>query len=316
MPRGRHPHGTSDAAVMASDRVLAKEAEYRSGIKKIQASALLLAESLALKGDIESSLLQHHRDGDSSNAQKSEVESFLTDQRNRLKALCEGNVKRMRGIDNFIKALGNVRDEVQQRDFQEDQQRRAALDSGGQNDAVNGEEEDLPDYEASILGKIEENKMRQQEEETGIQDEDFSRQIRDRLGEKVNKRRKRRSGADDDDDDEELEIIRNQDAEISLKCPITGQLFEDPVKNNICQHVYSRAGLEHLLKSKKYNCPMPGCNNDKLTLSQVEKDYETEKRVRNHQRKIEQDKVRMSEFDDEELADADTERISGMTVLD
>lgn len=316
MPR-RSTHGTSDAAVLAADRYLAKEGEYRSGIKKIQAAALLLAERLALKGEIESALLQHKKDSDGFDAHRMEADSFLTEQRNRLKALCEGNVTKMREIDRTVKAVGDIRDEVQQADFEEQQRNREAAQDAqsGLEENLDNTEESLPDYEAFIAEKVEEIKGK--EEDIDVQDEDYAVEIRNRLGEKETKKRKRRGV---DDDEEELEIVGNgaQDQEATLRCPISGSLFESPVRNSLCGHVYSKAGLSHLLKSKNHQCPVAGCTNNKLNKDQVEDDPETVLKVRRYQRRLEQEKALKSQFDEEELGEADEEdAVTGrMTVIE
>lgn len=50
-----------------------------------------------------------------------------------------------------------------------------------------------------------------------------------------------------------------QDDRFALKCPITQQLYEKPMKNRNCQHVYSQAGIFQALKNKQQaRCPVPG----------------------------------------------------------
>jgi len=37
--------------------------------------------------------------------------------------------------------------------------------------------------------------------------------------------------------------------------------MEDPVQSEVCKHVFSRAGIEHLFKKKNtIVCPKQGCN--------------------------------------------------------
>lgn len=317
MPR-RNGHGASDAAVHAADRYLAKEGEYRSGVKKIQAAALMLADRLALKGEIESALLQHKKDSDDFDAHRLDAESFLDEQRNKLKALCEGNAIKFRDIDRTVKAVGDIRDGVQQTDFEEQQRsREAAQDESGQEENIDHTEGNPPDYESSIAEKI--KQLREQEEDIDVQDEDFAVEIRNRLGEKESKKRKGRGGGVDDDE-EDLEIVRNNgapDQEATFKCPITGTLFESPVKNSVCGHVYSKAGLSHLLKAKNHQCPVPGCTNNKLSKDQVDDDPETVMKVRRYQLRLQQEKAR-SQYDDEELGEVDGEdAVNGrMTVIE
>ncbi|KAK6351294.1 hypothetical protein TWF718_004459 [Orbilia javanica] len=67
----------------------------------------------------------------------------------------------------------------------------------------------------------------------------------------------------DDDDDESDDGIQAVAVKRNLKCPLTMQLFQDPVKAG-CGHVFEKEALLEVLKSykqlKKDNiCPTPGC---------------------------------------------------------
>jgi hypothetical protein len=86
-----------------------------------------------------------------------------------------------------------------------------------------------------------------------------------------------------DDSDEDLEIVGG--GEIS-KCPITTDDMEDPVKNGLCGHIYSRGGIESLLQQtnkKKWKkvlipCPMPGCD-QQVEFATLKADRDTARRL-------------------------------------
>lgn len=70
-------------------------------------------------------------------------------------------------------------------------------------------------------------------------------------------------------------------------------LMEDPVVNKVCKHNYSKAAIQNHISTKRKNrgpnykvgCPVPGCFNDNVTLSQLEDDTTISIQVRRFQRK-------------------------------
>ena len=99
------------------------------------------------------------------------------------------------------------------------------------------------------------------------------------------------SGADD-----EIQVQVNSASQRShLICPFTTTLMEDPVKNKVCGHIYSRAGIENHVKQRQRNrgacaCPVPGCSNRNITLDQLETDLRTQQMVRREQRRLDHEK--------------------------
>ena len=84
---------------------------------------------------------------------------------------------------------------------------------------------------------------------------------------------------DDDDDDDDLQVITRASGE-TLKCPIMGSYYEDPVKSSICGHTYSRMGIENHLRSSR-KCPVAGCSNkNNITRDQLQPDIEMQMKVR------------------------------------
>ncbi|KAK8797922.1 hypothetical protein WA171_005451 [Blastocystis sp. BT1] len=64
------------------------------------------------------------------------------------------------------------------------------------------------------------------------------------------------------DQDEDMEIgVVEANPENRFKCPITGELFENPVKNESCGHTYSKEGIMNYLKKRSFAvCPVAGCD--------------------------------------------------------
>jgi len=212
---------TSDAALLAADRVLGKESDYRSNIRRIQAAACLLAERISHRGDVETALLSGDgvkQDEETLSAEKERMIGFLTEQRDRLKDIAKGNVTRNRNVDTFLTAVKDVRDEILVK-----QQERATVQENGNGGAAAAsdilEDDSHDDYERLILSKIDEieRKEREDDEEDGeidLYDEEMCREMRKRLGEKEKKRKRSRGGtrrsiAGGDDSDEDLEVMGN-----------------------------------------------------------------------------------------------------------
>uniref|UniRef100_A0A7S2EUI2 SP-RING-type domain-containing protein n=1 Tax=Ditylum brightwellii TaxID=49249 RepID=A0A7S2EUI2_9STRA len=292
--------GSSDAVLLAADRVLKKESDYRNGVNRIQVTALLLAERISIKGEVEATLLQTNSSSDNGE-QNAEAQDFLKEQRERLKSLCDGNAGRMKGIDDFLRAVADVRENV----LQEEEE--------GDDGAP------PPDYERFILEKIETIRDQREnghyDDENILQrDEEFGAEVRKRLGEKITqKKRKRGSRANEEDDDDDLEILPDSST-VSLKCPVTGVFFENPLKNKVCGHTYSSAGLDQLIRMRKRNCPIPGCANNQLSREQVEEDVEMEIKVKRYVRRMEQERMTQKEEDEEE--DVGGGIGNGMTVIE
>jgi hypothetical protein len=71
-------------------------------------------------------------------------------------------------------------------------------------------------------------------------------------------------------EDDDLAVLPTENT-TSLKCPLTATFMEDPVKNKVCKHSYSRnAILQHIRVNRK--CPVPGCGNRNVTPAQLETD--------------------------------------------
>eukprot|EP00586_Coscinodiscus_wailesii_P014720 CAMPEP_0172497144 /NCGR_PEP_ID=MMETSP1066-20121228/95968_1 /TAXON_ID=671091 /ORGANISM="Coscinodiscus wailesii, Strain CCMP2513" /LENGTH=304 /DNA_ID=CAMNT_0013269759 /DNA_START=84 /DNA_END=998 /DNA_ORIENTATION=+ len=297
-PAAPAPSQTSEtAALLAADRALSKQNEYIQGIKKIQASGQVLAERIAHNGELEKALLLTDDDGSAA--------AFLLSQREILKNLARENARRVQGVDNFIASVGLARDEIQS---------GLAARRGGEENG--GDDAPLLDYERYIFNKMEEVKQNRDVEED-LDNSEFVKDMRSRLGEKERrKKKKRRSGAAESDDDDDLEVMTSQTTGVAaLKCPITGMLFENPVKSKQCGHTYSSAGLAQMWRNKKRKCPVSGCANQNVTREQLEEDHEMEMKVKQYKRRQDfQQKNRMSQDSLDGVHD-DTD-VNRTTVID
>ncbi|KAL3924201.1 MAG: hypothetical protein SGILL_001192 [Bacillariaceae sp.] len=106
-------------------------------------------------------------------------------------------------------------------------------------------------------------------------------------------------------EDDDIAVIPVQDTQ-SLKCPITRHFLEDPVKNTVCGHKYSRAAILQQLRTYK-KCPVAGCTNTNVTVSQLETDELTAtfvrramKRQKMEEQKLSQNAVDLEDDDDDD----------------
>ncbi|KAL3797656.1 hypothetical protein HJC23_013488 [Cyclotella cryptica] len=276
-PRHSTSRSGSASALLAATRAIESEDQYRRNVNKLQARTLILADHL-IPGDGLETTLDANDDDD--------VKEFLLNCRERLKEIAVGNAKRMYEIDYFVEAVKEVKGDVMRRLQQ----------------AANVEGEDAVDYEAAIHQTIERVRERGENDRirVPVEQHPMSIELRTRLGEKI------KSSEDDDD----LEIVNRSDDVHALKCPITGMLYEDPVKNKVCHHTYSRQGLQQLIKNKKTTCPVAGCSNRTLSLQQVEDDEVMTMKVTRFKKREEQEKKKRK-LEEEDMDDGE----GGFTVI-
>ena len=81
-------------------------------------------------------------------------------------------------------------------------------------------------------------------------------------------------------------IIFSQ-VEEALHCPITRKPFEEPVRNKLCNHCYSKAAICQMLdRRNRVKCPVGGCDKE-VTRPNLIPDRELARRVK---RKMKQDR--------------------------
>lgn len=260
------------SSLLAVDRILQTESQYREGIVKNHAASKMLADLLAIGGELSKSM----QDAAADPSTNQEIEDFMNEQRERLQKISEKNVVNSRNVDAFVGALAAVRKQVQ----------------------TTPETDESLDYERIIQDKMQQYSAANAESQVDVRDEKFCRDIRSSLGIKD-----RASKNKDDESDEELEVLRNPVGAQSLKCPITTMLYVEPLRNKVCGHVYSKAGIVQLLRSGKAKCPVAGCRNGSVTMLQLEEDVETEMKVKRQRRREEterQQRASQAIYDSEE----------------
>lgn len=307
-PRGQSHHqqkGGGGGALLACNRAIDKSDEYKKSVKMIQARVQHIADTVRPDGDLAEIL----RAAASSSNDDSD-EAFLSKAYDRLKALGVGNAKRMEDIDNFVDAIKEVKTQVERNSKNNNNNDAAAATAaGGDATAAGGgggvgiSTTPTVDYERAIHDALENIRHVQEQDTRRIppEEHELSIDIRKALGEKIKKNKNTgRRGGDDDDDDDELEIIVHNHHDVhALKCPITAMLFDNPVRNKVCGHVYDLAGLKHLLSSRKTKCPVSGCANTTLSLSQVEDDEQMKLKVKRHKQREVNEKRNRDLEDDE-----------------
>jgi len=301
---GHHSRSPYDATLLAADRILAKKSEYEDDIRKVHTTAKMLAQTISAHGDITKSLLDSNENGDIENEGNrkededvaSDMEIFFKQQRERLKQICVRNVTNNRNVEYFLKALGSIRDDIRTKQQFESRQR----DDGAEETPV----DNPPDYRIIIEQKMKEIKHGADNGEIGVEsvhEHRFYLEVCERLGEKEKKTKARHSRGGNDEDDE-LEIIpaNESGSVISLKCPITGMLYEDPLKNKVCGHVISKAGFEQMVRTKKRACPVAGCTNRNVTHEQLEEDFEMVTRINRYKKRLQREREAQNQYSDDE----------------
>jgi hypothetical protein len=123
-----------------------------------------------------------------------------------------------------------------------------------------------------------------------------------------------------EDEDEELAVVggggggrRNSDVGATLRCPLTGKLLEDPVKNSVCGHAYSKKAIQaHLAISSL--CPVAGCRNEQVRWQHLKvNDVELTQLLRRHKRRedAEREQRQFSQVLDDEDDDEDDDGVGG-----
>ncbi|KAL7551195.1 hypothetical protein ACHAWF_014393 [Thalassiosira exigua] len=234
MARGRHSHGGGGGgALLACNRAIERRSDYEKQVKSLQARTKMVAGMLR-PDDTLAEILK----------------DWLASTRDRVRAIAEGNAKRMYEIEYFVDAVKEVRAEVQQ-----NQNNAGGAEEEGKDNAA----ADAPDYERSINEAVDRVRQRGENDPSriAVQDHEWTLEVRREIGEKIQKKSRESQGGEDDEDD--LEIVHNRVDDVNaLKCPIT----ENPLKNKQCGHTYDRAGLNQLLGARKHTCPVLGCSNN------------------------------------------------------
>jgi hypothetical protein len=217
----------------------------------------VFAERLSIGGELDALMTDLGCNDDS-------MKVFLEQQRQRLLHLATSNDTRARDVRVFVDVT------------------RGLASADGQASVMTEET-----YEAAVLLRMKASITAS----TVNSGDNFHREIRSKLGYSDTDPKQ----DDDGDEDEELTVIdtgnRGTHNATALKCPLTGTHYENPVKNSVCGHVYSKEAIEgHLRCSRK--CPVAGCNNKNVRLDNLVADVETQLRVRRQKRRVDAERQR------------------------
>ena len=310
--------GPEDAALQVAAAVLSKKSSYLEGLtRQFHPNSIDLAGRLTTtegSGDLAQALLAYAADVDADKnggnaVLGAKMEAFLAEQRSRLKTHVVQNAKRQRDVEAFCGAVGAVRDDIRMK-------RQNVANTQLENDDVDDKKAnnilaqfDLKsgegtDYEKTILDQMKERTTSGEEDE-GDDEQQFQsnamvREMMETLGEQAAAGSKT-TGEDDDDD---LEMVGG-DAALDvnkLKCPITTMLLDQPLRNTVCHHVYSKAGIDQLLKAagrRREKCPVAGCTNGDLQRNQLVEDIQVGMLVKRYKAREERARRnKMSQMDD------------------
>jgi hypothetical protein len=277
------------AAAAMLDSIARKENSYKEGIKQNHLLCKTAATRLYKEsGDLEETLMMMAKDS-SDIIGEDEVQAFLEEQRGRLQKLAESNVLRERTVDTFVSSVKRLQQEV-------------GNGATAQSQSQGSGDDNVVDYEARLNELMDKEDERLQPTRLPVAQENYCRELGTELGEK-DAFEKAKNGGDDDDD---IEVMMGSRNAIQLKCPVTSQYLEEPVKNKLCGHVFSKRGIMHMLRQGPCRCPVAGCTNGRVTQDQLEDDAATALLVRREVRKLEAaDKAKASQAAD--LVDSDEE---------
>ncbi|OHE97973.1 hypothetical protein CORC01_06642 [Colletotrichum orchidophilum] len=113
------------------------------------------------------------------------------------------------------------------------------------------------------------------------------------------------AGADDSDDDL---VIAGENRE--YRCPLSMQLFKDPVSNSACSHTFEKAAITEFLRrapGQRAQCPTAGCSKE-IGLKDL---YDDPVILRKMKRALEQQRRREEEEEEEEAEQEDNSEGNG-----
>ena len=278
--------GGSAVAANVLQTIAAREANYKEPIKQNHGLCKTAASRLVRMEDDMMKFLEEK--DNSSIIGEEELAAFVQEQKKILKAEAAKNVERERHVESFVQGVKSVRNDL--------------INAAGSQGEEEEESDNLPDYNAKIKDAM--NKHSSSVSRVPVQQAPLYQQVVENLGENV---ASKKNTADYDDD---IEITETQNAS-SLKCPITGKLIEDAVKNKLCKHVYSREGITAHIHSSgsggRAKCPATGCSNTTVTLDQLEDDYETSRHVSRQKRREDLETQQRASQAASDLMDSDEE---------
>ncbi|RYP12060.1 hypothetical protein DL767_011498 [Monosporascus sp. MG133] len=110
-------------------------------------------------------------------------------------------------------------------------------------------------------------------------------------------------GHADEDDDEDLVIAEES---VSINCPLSMRVMEDPYTCNKCKHTFDKASLHSFFGGRRVikNCPQTGCRVEGLTLDDFSPDPIMLRKIKRAQ--ADQVKADVDDEDEEDDGEGDT----------
>ena len=266
---------TSEILTAATESIARRHHDYLVPIHNTHSLAKTAADRLKVQGEIEQLLkeLGHHEP------------EWLQAQRQRLLQLGASNDEMTHHVGTFVTAIRDL--------------------GNNNNRETNGDDDD---EEEATTTPLDYEQLLQQ----GMQDQQLltstdnknnnSHSTNDMMAKEIRSKLELPPLNDqdqDDEEDQELQVVTGghtsstSAALFRLKCPLTGTLLEDPVKNSVCGHAYSKAAIvDHLRRARTKVCPMVGCHNKQVTNDQLVPDLELTQLVRRHKRRSDANKER------------------------
>lgn len=273
----------------AMESIARRHADYLTPIQNTHSLAKTAADRLKVGGEIELLLKEL------GHADEPATVDWLQTQRQRLLQLGTFNDEMMDQVGTFVTAVRGL----------------VNNDNNNETNDNNDDNEEAttttttPDYEQILLQGM------QDQPSSSSKNHDKAKEIRSKLELPPEEQQEQ------DEEDQDLQVVGGSTVAAStLKCPLTGTLLENPVKNSVCGHAYSKeAILDHLRRrgTKEKVCPMVGCHNRAVTLQQLVPDLELTQLVRRQKRRTDANKEhRLStqvllEDEDEDEDDSDEE---------
>lgn len=239
-----NPHSTVLTALQQLEQ---QDSQHQQWIKENHQLVKAAAGRLTRGGDIHKTLMLLSQ-GYSDIVSEVQVDDFLQEQRERLKQLTVENIQDQRMLENLTGALKALQQQIQ---------------SG----------QDVENFEDALPTEIERQRKQRESMLLPVEQETYHQQVCKELGESV----------PNDKYADEIEVVTTEtvnNAGASLKCPLTTRWLEDPVRNSVCGHCYSRGAIMEYLQNGGVHCPVAGCLNRSLKKAQLEEDRATGVKVR------------------------------------
>ena len=270
--------GSNNNVIRNANNLKRRDKEFASDLGVLAAHNNVMAELISHDGSVEKSIrtaLQvdssdADADGDGDQTEWNEFQTFLDSQRRRIHALAEMHIDTQQYNKAVLQSLNEITNEEQKQDS---------------------------DYQSIFPAKIEVNmtNIKSQANANSSQPHEFTLHIQQKLREPMSK---------EEQSDDEIEMDNTYQVS-DFKCPVTGRLMTHPYRNKVCGHTYELDGIKFYLRTK-HTCPVAGCSNPQVSMSDLEEDVELAMNIKRYSRGLEREKrMRLSQTDGVEDLDGE-----------